>query len=292
MTLLEDIYANPADDTARRVYADSLGDDPRGEFIAVQLELAARDPRDPTRVPLERREADLLRENGARWVEELGFPERVMASATTSPVETLRGPIVTFARGFPEQLKLDARVPAITGNACATVRSLVLTSFTGEMLEAFDEAPFPWVRALHLHACVITPGNPIPFRDQLTTLGFLSTRFELTSIPAVPTVVDLRLEHVDGFVDIARILEQHWPALAALTIQTVRSDADIARLAWIPAVRNLHSLTITAPAFDTESVAAFASSAMPRLQRFTLLSYKYGVDYGPLRSRYGARFSR
>jgi uncharacterized protein (TIGR02996 family) len=66
--LFEEVLAHPHSDDPRRIYADWLSErgDPRGEFVAVQCELArAFDP------DLAERERQLLAEHGARWVEQL-----------------------------------------------------------------------------------------------------------------------------------------------------------------------------------------------------------------------------
>ncbi|HEX7699964.1 MAG TPA: hypothetical protein VF403_04565, partial [Kofleriaceae bacterium] len=69
--------------------------DPRGEFIAVQCELArAFDPQ------LAKRETELLAQHGERWVAELGLRKR----ERLVPGEPL--PVV-FHRGFPDRLEID-----------------------------------------------------------------------------------------------------------------------------------------------------------------------------------------
>src|SRR5262245_23639561 len=72
-SFLEDIRANPDDDTPRLVFADWLmeRDNPRGEFIRVQCELAKLDDEDPRRPALEARERELLDAHEARWLAEL-----------------------------------------------------------------------------------------------------------------------------------------------------------------------------------------------------------------------------
>ncbi|MEO8704713.1 MAG: TIGR02996 domain-containing protein [Kofleriaceae bacterium] len=64
-SLLAEIYANPADDGPRLVYADVLTKqgDPRGELIVLQIERGARKPG--------KRELELLRQYGKAWLGEL-----------------------------------------------------------------------------------------------------------------------------------------------------------------------------------------------------------------------------
>ena len=67
---LQDILANPEDDTPRLIYADWLEErgDPRGEFIRVQCRLA-RMPADDRRWPLlEQLERELLERHQDKWL--------------------------------------------------------------------------------------------------------------------------------------------------------------------------------------------------------------------------------
>jgi uncharacterized protein (TIGR02996 family) len=72
-SFLEDIRANPDDDTPRLVYADWLmeRDNPRGELIRVQCDLAKIDDEDPRRPVLQAREQELLDAHEAGWRAEL-----------------------------------------------------------------------------------------------------------------------------------------------------------------------------------------------------------------------------
>jgi uncharacterized protein (TIGR02996 family) len=67
---LDAIHEDPADITSRLVYADWLDDhdDPRGEFIRVQTELAAWVPDLERRSALQRRELELLAEHHSKWL--------------------------------------------------------------------------------------------------------------------------------------------------------------------------------------------------------------------------------
>src|SRR4051794_4488118 len=68
---LEAIRAEPDADVHRMAYADWLSerDDPRGEFIRVQCELARMGPDDPCRAPLAERETELLRLHEVDWTD-------------------------------------------------------------------------------------------------------------------------------------------------------------------------------------------------------------------------------
>lgn len=75
--LLDDVLANPDDDHPRRVYADLLSahGDPRGDFIAVQCEIAARggktEREDPGTKPLWQRFRELHSKHSAKWTKPL-----------------------------------------------------------------------------------------------------------------------------------------------------------------------------------------------------------------------------
>lgn len=88
-TLLRQILANPADDQSRTVYADLLqaAGDPRGELIAVDLELA----RAPTPALASRKRA-LLAEHAKRW-----WP-----AIPVERIEVKRGFAVRVAGTWPE----------------------------------------------------------------------------------------------------------------------------------------------------------------------------------------------
>jgi uncharacterized protein (TIGR02996 family) len=64
--LLAAVYANPADEALRQIYADRLNErgDPRGEFITLQFQRAAG----AQTVEGQKRELSLLRKHGADWL--------------------------------------------------------------------------------------------------------------------------------------------------------------------------------------------------------------------------------
>jgi uncharacterized protein (TIGR02996 family) len=68
-SFLQAILADPEDDTPRLVYADWLEErgDLRGEFIRVQCHLAQKQKYDPSRLPLEARQQELLAGHGSEW---------------------------------------------------------------------------------------------------------------------------------------------------------------------------------------------------------------------------------
>lgn len=94
--LLEHICADPADDQPRLIYADWLDerDDPRGEFIRVQIALARLPDDDARRPGLLDREAVLLAQHHARWSDSL----RGLAGSAE------------FRRGFVESVIVEADI--------------------------------------------------------------------------------------------------------------------------------------------------------------------------------------
>lgn len=96
---LRAICASPEDDAVRLVYADWLeehGDALRAEFIRLQCRLDSEDPFAPGRRALLRREWQLLRQHGERWIREDGLADLVF-----SPGSLWHYPPKTrFRRGF------------------------------------------------------------------------------------------------------------------------------------------------------------------------------------------------
>lgn len=77
---LRAVCASPDDDSVRLVYADRLeerGDGVRAEFIRLQCRLDSEDPFAPGRRALLRREWQLLRQHGERWIREDGLADLV-----------------------------------------------------------------------------------------------------------------------------------------------------------------------------------------------------------------------
>jgi uncharacterized protein (TIGR02996 family) len=69
LAFLDDIKRNPDDDTPRLILADWLEehDDPRGEFLRVQCELASLAAWDPRRKELQQREGQILKARRRSW---------------------------------------------------------------------------------------------------------------------------------------------------------------------------------------------------------------------------------
>ncbi len=95
---LRSICETPDDDTPRLAFADWLqenGDEPRAEFIRVQIELA----RGGEDVRLRQREQDILMEQGERWAELIrGIGLRLAPFHRPTPA---RSHGIEYRRGFP-----------------------------------------------------------------------------------------------------------------------------------------------------------------------------------------------
>ena len=162
--LLDAIYANLEDDAPRLVYADALQDagDPRGEFIAVQCELArlgyavkpaswdwigdalADDDVDPVHIrKLRSREKALLTAHGDSWLADV---RKVNPDFTLRSLRFERGFLAHYqtgaAAGLPNKLsKLQAALP--------TLESLDMPSMIREHIgEAFTWPGFAMLRVL------------------------------------------------------------------------------------------------------------------------------------------------
>ena len=105
------IRANPADDTARLVYADWLqenGDEPRAAFIRLQCQIAALPDDHQTRrkvLPgLRHQERVLLTANRVRWGEPL-FRALARPGPGVNPEAWCR--TLDFERGFVAKMRLD-----------------------------------------------------------------------------------------------------------------------------------------------------------------------------------------
>ncbi len=123
------IRANPLDDTARLVYADWLqesGDEPRAEFIRVQIEQTSMfspsalcsDPNERTLTKHEKRLISLHRE---RWLRPL-YDQADTEECGVPRDDSQRH--VKFARGFPRDISLPLRAACRLAAASSNVEPL------------------------------------------------------------------------------------------------------------------------------------------------------------------------
>jgi uncharacterized protein (TIGR02996 family) len=283
--LCEEVLAHPHSDDPRRVYADWLSErgDPRGEFIAVQCELArAFDPE------LAERERQLLAEYGPRWVEELGMrkPERSV------PGESL--PVV-FHRGFPAQICVGIDELASVHFDQMPLRHLVVSGLRDENITKLVDMPaIAGITALGLRDARLTPRALLRLADApLVTsaehLAFHRGRFNdalnLTNIelPALRSlhVDDIHLRNAEVLVAtpwlshvrtlrirdtqpiaIGRWLRSRGWKLTDLTIETSMADLTLASLANAETAKTLERLEIAIGHGDRRSIEAFKTTKL------------------------------
>lgn len=140
-SLQAEIYAHPADDGPRLVYADLLSEngDPRGEFILLQVE------RERTGMPVSAREQELLKKHGKAWLGDLA-PVLSWGKGYSS---------TTFRRGFVAQADIILSVgkklqPLLGSEAWATVEGFADNG--GGRGELLERAPLRALRSLKLSA--------------------------------------------------------------------------------------------------------------------------------------------
>lgn len=144
--LLAAIRERPEDDGPRWVMADWLAarEDPRGEFIAVQLTLAAIDDDDPRVAELEAREQELLAAHKSDWVGR--FRGARIEYGVEGGRRWARGNPTrwSFARGFVDTVDMAALDFISNAELLLVeepVRELHLTQASGLLPRFLDECP-------------------------------------------------------------------------------------------------------------------------------------------------------
>ncbi|MFT3692496.1 MAG: hypothetical protein QM831_05095 [Kofleriaceae bacterium] len=319
MTLLDQVIANLDDDTVRRVYADSLGDDPYGEFIAVQLELAALGHDQANRLELVKRENMLFSAHSDEWLSAFGLPATVQIYARLPYRPQIHhvGPdMVLVERGFPDALRL--RGDALEHANTPTIRTLVVTGVSPRVLGFVTPERFPRVDELYLVSGFPTPITEIALREQLRTLKLANIVADadclvdltglrelvidqagLTNLAALErgtwrrdvTALTLKvgnLPPIGNALDVMSVVRAGWPALSSLSLDGRVADEALATLAQVRDVRNLETLVLDR--CGPVTAAAFANAEMPRLKRFVIAEPDAGVDEAALRARFGTNF--
>ena len=319
--LLAEILAQPDDDAPRRVYADALGDDPRGELVHVQCELARMNPADPRREALARREQELLAEHGPQWIAELGLPPKlVTAELDNRPIEASRGSLVMFRRGFPTQMKVHGEHAVNVELARLPLRRLVITNAIANQLERLPSVPT--LHALKLRNCVLSQEALDPITATVVELVLEKCVFDLPELAACPLPNLRELEIAGGQLSTAApLVTASWlPALQTFRVVNMRS-LELAPLLVAKTWRDLRQLSLirnysttleelisiaTAPlanqlrfleidnsyrALTAAFVDAYADTPeLQHLERFELRGYVYGPALIQLERRFGARF--
>ena len=192
--LLAAIHADPDSDAPRQVIADALLErgDPRGEFIAVQLEIARRGGIQTAKTKkLWDRFRALHSGHAAKW----GKPLRALGKSARWELH----------RGFVRRLRLAAPVPA---DALAAV--LAIEPVT--QLE-LDRVPVKWTESV------------LPQLERLRRLAILSVDTHSTAQLAtslaearLPTLVELRVGLFDDHAVRALVATKALPALTHLAL--------------------------------------------------------------------------
>jgi uncharacterized protein (TIGR02996 family) len=311
--LFQEVLAHPHSDDPRRVYADWLSErgDPRGEFIAVQCELARFfDPR------LAERERELLAEHGQAWVAELGLRKR----ERVVPGEPL--PVV-FHRGFPDQICVDIDQLATVRYAQMPLRHVVVSGLRDENVAKLVDVPaLAGITAFGLRDARLSPRalarlGDAPLVRAAEHLGFHRGRFNDASNLASIELPALRSLHVDdlhvrnlGVLGRARWLAQirvlrirdteHLPIvswlqshswkLTDLTIETSIFDTELAPLATARTTKTLERLELSIGHGDRVTIAAFATTDdLVKLERFVVTGKALDSELEKLRVRWGEK---
>lgn len=248
MKLLDAIHANLADDAPRLVYADELQEagDPRGEFIAVQCELArlgyavkpaswdwigdalADDDVDPKHIAkLRRRETALLDEHGEAWLADAKKQNPLYSRSS-----------LRFERGFVTHLETGAAADL------------------GKRLTSLREV-FPTLDSLDIPSMIDDE------RDQIFTWpGFAAIRVLKLPVFAVPAMVTVRMD-----------------ALRDLSLRcTDRNHYFMVRdlFRW-PSFKTLTTLDVSGAALEPADAATLVAGCGP-LDELQLRSAKLGPE--------------
>lgn len=259
-SLLDAVLARPDDDAPRRVYADWLEEqgDPRGEFIAVQCELAAGGVEPSRRAALEERERALLNLHQAAWL---------------GPLST-EAASVSFSRGFLAEvtvLDVDAVEAAQAALLKEPVRTLVFAA--RRRVEVARILSWPWLATVRELEFRSSRWSPAPMgREGLATL--LSTRRlrGLTSLGLSGQWVRDEGAHLLGTTD----------AFGALTALSLTSDSltssgveALSKAPWFP---GLTRLSLTDDELGADSAEVLARVRFKRLERLALSSNRLGNE--------------
>jgi uncharacterized protein (TIGR02996 family) len=291
---VQDILANPDDDTPRLVYADWLEEtgDPaaaaRAEFIRVQYALEGLAPGDARRPQLEERERDLRAAYEAAWVAPLrelgqvrawefrrGFVEKVALRAADflGVAERL------FAAAPVRELRLDFDSTSYgntPGRRFGLVRRLAASPHLGRLV------------GLEINCDSWAPLDQNEMRalaqsDHLSRLVSLSLQrravsaeslLELLSAPFLPRLTVFRL---DGGGEALRmgltyfLREAPLTGLVTLALHDVPlASEDVSALVESPALANLTSLALVRVGLTAAALKALGAAAPTRLTALDL----------------------
>ncbi len=281
---LEEVIANPSDDTPRLIYADYLEEagDPRGEFIRLQCELERLDIFNPRYLDTIHRCEELLSEHNATWAGEQSQDLRVSA----------------FHRGFIDTVTVRAR------------------AFLEEGESLYRDMPVHWLRFNYLKGlgkrlaecealsnikCLDLAGLKVPDEDliallnsthltnlQALKLGSWETPVSadigkaISGMPSAATIQQLHISPGDGFfrefaagVGLPKLRElclgmTHWlrglselkiEKLHSLTMTGTLDQANVTTLCSLPLseVKQLHCDLLR---LETDAFGRFAEQGI------------------------------
>ena len=257
-TFLRAICDDPADDTARMVFADWLeehGEPARAEFIRVEVRIANRNPDDESddrrRAALFARRAALLKAHAREWLEPF------VGCARESG----------FERGFVAEVEATADTFLTHGERWMTLTPLTRVRFIGTLVLAADAAEPSCYRAGQLFTC--------PLLARLET-------------------IDLETNHINpddmrrlaAYPDLSRLRE------LVLAWNRLGSEG-AAILAGMPQLRGLEELNLLGNGITGAGARALAQSRyLSHLEHLFLGGNRFAEDSTALlalRSRFNGR---
>jgi uncharacterized protein (TIGR02996 family) len=260
--LLDAVLAHPDDEGPRQVYADWLLEqgDPRGELIAVQMELSRGGLAEARRLELEAREASLLSQHGARWLGRLSS-DAVRAS---------------FSRGFLDALTVldvSSLFDADDTLRREPVRQLVF--LTRQRLDVARVLTLPWVS--RLQALEFTASHEL--RPALTLEG-LSTLLGTRRLRGL-TSLGFHGQALgdDGMALLARDGPHAFLSLVELSVTRDRVSVvglrALARTRWFS---GLTKLSLDGNELGPDGAAELADVRFRKLERLSLGQNRIGSD--------------
>ena len=208
--LLAGVYADPDSDEARAVYADALSaaNNPRGEFIHLQLEIARRTaaaaPNPPDTASLERSAKILLNKHGERWVD--GVDRALLKSGRV------------FHRGFLTRGFWGDVGTTMSHPAWRLIDTFCVAGYPHHPVQRLCEAEhLPRLRALYgIDASRLPELFRTRYPEQLTTFGLIATPNTLPTPQRFPNVRHLSLvaAMATGFSEEAL---RRWPKVQTWT---------------------------------------------------------------------------
>jgi uncharacterized protein (TIGR02996 family) len=241
-SFVQAVRENPADETARLIFADYLEDlgDPRCELIRLQVQIARLPPGDPARRDLDLRETDLLERYADEW---------------TAPLQALGVEGLSsrcFQRGLIERVR-------ISGDA-----------FLNHGAEICRQSPALYCLELRKAGPALFSLAALPLPPQITALDLRSNRLDireihhLASARWLPQITSLSLA-LNELTDsgLSALASAHWPALTHLNLSVNRIQrAGVEALGRRGTTPALTTLLLNANPIGDEGLVTLARSPL------------------------------